>query len=319
MKILAILGHGNSLQEPLYRNYGCDVFYVYKKVNKFSSVIRRLIMETSHSKKYVSWLFKNINLSQYDVIILNECIFPAVILNYIRYCNQNCKLIYIYWNTVFFNIPNNVEPRMYNSERQYYLLRECARKTKTEIVSFDKKDCETLGFIYNGQCCIDYRDKFIFDRSKKVDIFFCGQDKGRRDYINNLIKDFEQLGITYEIILKSKVSSNDKIKYINVPLSYESVLHRMWESKAILDIVQTGQCGMTWRPIEALFYKKKLITTFQDIKKFDFYNKKNIFILGIDRMDELKKFLNDEYEEINSEIIEKYTFKKWLERIINRK
>lgn len=317
MKILAILGHGNVLQEPLYKNYKCDVFCVYEKKNILSSMIRRVIMDTALSWKYLSHIFKDINLSCYDVIILNECIFPATILNYIRFCNNDCKLIYIFWNTVFFNIPNNVEPRMYNSKKQYELLIKCAKETRTTIISFDKKDCETLGFIYNGQCCIDYRNKFTND-TNVTDVFFCGQDKGREEYISILIEKFECQDISYNILLKSKNKSNNKIKYIDSMLDYETVLNEMWKCRAILDIVQVGQYGMTWRPIESILYKKKLITNFQSIREYDFYNQSNIFILGIDSLDGLKKFLNEPYKDIDRRIINSYTFDNWLERIIDR-
>ncbi len=317
MKVLAILGHGNALQEPLYKSCGCDIFYVYKKQNIFSSVARRIMMDTPISWKYISYLFENIDLSSYDVIVLNECIFPSVILNYIRYHNEKCKMIYVYWNTVFFNIPNHIEPRMYNSRKQYELLRKCAIETKTAIVSFDKKDCSTLGFIYNGQCCVDYRNDYTCTSNKK-DVFFCGQDKGRRSYLNTLVEKFDQQDITYDILLKGNKQNNSKIKYINKSLDYKDVLHKMWECRAILDIVQEGQCGITWRPIESIFYKKKLITTFSNIKEYDFYKERNVFVLGVDDPAELKRFIYDEYEDIDDGIVERYTFKSWLNRIIDK-
>ena len=76
---------------------------------------------------------------------------------------------------------------------------------------------------------------------------------------------------------------------------------------------------MTWRPLEAMFYRKKLITNFKDIKEYDFYIKDNIFIIGEDDLNNIKNFVNTGYVDISQNIIKKYTIDGWIENFINFK
>ena len=66
--------------------------------------------------------------------------------------------------------------------------------------------------------------------------------------------------------------------------------------------------------MESIFLKKKLITNNKNVKNFKFYNKNNIFIIGIDKWENLEEFLNKKYHDIDRKILEKYDFKNWLDR-----
>lgn len=61
-----------------------------------------------------------------------------------------------------------------------------------------------------------------------------------------------------------------------------------------------------------MFYKKKLLTNYLDIKNYDFYNKDNIFIIENDDEKKIDIFLKQSYQEISSEIIEQYLVDGWL-------
>ena len=91
------------------------------------------------------------------------------------------------------------------------------------------------------------------------------------------------------------------------------------QSRAILDIVQSGQSGITLRPMEAMFYNKKLITNNIYIKEYDFYNPRNIFILQERNINELNEFLELPMIEINQDIKNKYKFSGgWLEDFLKQ-
>jgi hypothetical protein len=98
------------------------------------------------------------------------------------------------------------------------------------------------------------------------------------------------------------------------PISYDDVLVKIGKSKAILDYLSDPSDGLSLRPMESIFHKKKLITNSKLIANYDFYRPQNIFILGRDNLSDLPEFLNSPYEEIDKEIIEKYDFKNWLNR-----
>jgi hypothetical protein len=89
---------------------------------------------------------------------------------------------------------------------------------------------------------------------------------------------------------------------------YADVVAQDFKSKALLDLVQENQNGLTWRPIEAMYYRKKLITNYENIRQYDFYRKENIFILGKDDLSTLNLFINSEYADLPVEIVNRYTY-----------
>ena len=69
------------------------------------------------------------------------------------------------------------------------------------------------------------------------------------------------------------------------PISAESVAKIIDNSRAVLDIQHHNQSGLTMRTLETLGMKKKLITTNEEVRNYDFYNPSNIAI--IDRKSQL--------------------------------
>ena len=45
-----------------------------------------------------------------------------------------------------------------------------------------------------------------------------------------------------------------------------------------------------------------------------FYNANNIFVLGIDKLENLKIFMDKPYENIEQKVIDYYDFNEWLKR-----
>ena len=164
-------------------------------------------------------------------------------------------------------------------------------------------DAKKFNVKYNPQ----FYTKEISLKANKIiyDILFLGQNKKREEKIlkikYNLNKKF--LKTNFIIVKKEK----DFIKY-------SDYLELLSKSRCILDYNQEGQKGLSLRPLESLFFEKKLITNNKDIQNYDFYNKDNIFILGIDNMDNIEEFINKPYTKIDRKIIDRYEFKNWLSR-----
>ena len=100
-------------------------------------------------------------------------------------------------------------------------------------------------------------------------------------------------------------------------ISYDENLQIIKRSKCIIDIYQKHQLGLTRRPLEALFYNKKLITNNQDIVNYDFYNPNNIYILKQINIIDILNFMDKKREEIPHEIKEQYDIRNWLKRFMN--
>ena len=118
-------------------------------------------------------------------------------------------------------------------------------------------------------------------------------------------------------MLKSKaIKTNfkiieDKKDYIK----YDEYIKNIQTSKCILDYNTNNKIApLTLRPLEALFLNKKLITNNLDIINYDFYNPRNIFILGKDDINDIKKFIDTPYQIVDEKIVNYYDFNSWLQR-----
>lgn len=87
------------------------------------------------------------------------------------------------------------------------------------------------------------------------------------------------------------------------------------ESMCVLDTAQEGQNGLTIRIFEALGAKKKVITTNQDIKNYDFYKPENIYVYS-GGFDFSMPFFQNDYQDLDSEIYSKYSLKQWLFEVL---
>ena len=103
------------------------------------------------------------------------------------------------------------------------------------------------------------------------------------------------------------------------PIPFTMCLQRMKQSRAILDIVGTDNEGLTYRPLEALFLQKKLVTNYLGIQHYDFYapNRKNIFLIGVDHLNNLSEFIQTPF--VKTEFsMDKYDIVAWMDGIIQR-
>lgn len=174
------------------------------------------------------------------------------------------------------------------------------------LATFDKHDAK----IFN----IDYYPQFYrMDMDKKedfeilYDFYFIGASKGRDKIINSLN---ETLSSKYKTYLKLVNKKSDSITYSE---NINNVIH----SRCLIDIVQAGQSGLTLRPLEALAYNKKLISNNKNLIKCDFYHKDNIFILGIDKLEDIDTFMQSPCRQIEDSIRSKYDTANWVKNFMN--
>ena len=226
------------------------------------------------------------NLDSYDTVILFDNGYSSLISKYIKKKNSNIRVILWFWNPV--------------TEQSKKFLND---KYVDEIWTYDKNDAEKYKLKYNTQFYT--KNLKIKNVAKKQDILFLGREKGRKQDIDKL----KEICNKQDIKFKAFIISNEK-DYV----SYEKYIEYLQESEAILELIKENIRGLTLRTLEALFLKKKLITNNKDIVNFDFYNPSNIFVLGIDELENLKEFLNKPYENIDQKVINYYDFEEWLKR-----
>ncbi len=109
----------------------------------------------------------------------------------------------------------------------------------------------------------------------------------------------------------------ENIKPFNGSRSFADNLEAAKQAKILIDFKTPVHNGLSFRPFEALGYRKKLITTNAEIKKYDFYHPDNIFIWDGKSLDGLAEFAATPYRELPSEIYQKYSFSNWLRYILD--
>lgn len=301
MKILALYA-----PPEFYQYYSADVYPLYKDIHGLQRTLFKLY-EHIHFCDVTRWLEDwKYKIAEYDVIFIFDGVRGRDVIEYIRDHNKRARIIIYYINPVDFadrKAPHN------------YKGLDC------EFYTFDPIEAKKFGIKFKPYF---YPEEYMIDCDEKVpikqDIFFVGVDKDRLGVIKDLHRRFEQMNLTDKLMIVAthhkKYSRSDE-KWLAKRVPYEKIAENIKQSRAILDIVQSGQSGITLRPMEAMFYNKKLITNNIYIKEYDFYNPHNIFILQERNISELKEFLELPTIEINQEIKNKYRFSGgWLKEFL---
>lgn len=320
-RVLVLVPPGYKKDDESCWGHSAEVCCMY---NNSRSILCRLRLRVAlcmgHGEWEISQKLKNLDLNFYDVIIISQIIYPELIIKYVREKNPHCKLYYWMWDSVAFS----GKAILYNSIKHWKKLNELRSRYNFEILSFDKSDCEKYNLIFHNQIIPVIKNLNIKINDKKS-IYFCGYDKGRVLLLKKIGRIFLSYGLRpcFDIVpgkdgcvdnkgCESFIHKCDRKSYIDFLTSELS-------HGAILEIVQKGQQGITWRSIEAAVYRRKLITNFKDIKNYDFYNPQNIFVIGEDNYDNLVSFLASEFQEISPKIINQYCFDGWLASFVHEK
>lgn len=294
-KIMIITMDENSaLYTSEGRKLGIATETYFKRKSFYQRIMGRIDRNLNTFFSYFFWDKWKKNLNDIDTVILNSHIYSLPIVRYLNKKFPDIRIIIWYSNPVSKDTPIN-----------------SYEKFNCEIWSFDKDDCQKYDLRENNQF-IDHEMFNNLNNEIKYDLCFIGLDKGRLSQLLDLKTKFDERDIsTYLYIVNSNKNSSDSYNYEN-RISYKELLNIESNSRALLDIVQPEQRGQTLRPIEALFFKKKIVTNNYSILEADFYNRENIFILGKDNIQDIQEFLKSDYKDLSSDLLEKYTVKGWI-------
>lgn len=297
-KVLFLNGYAKTEFYNNERNKykGITATNIFKSDSIFNKMLRKFFLFTRLPFLYMLYGEWKYDVKSYDVIILSASHYSLYIYKYIKR-NSSARIIHWYWNPLINEImPNKI------------------RSTDTDIFSFDINDCEKHNMKYISTYY--FSTIKIPENNIEYDIYFMGADKGRLNKLIELDDEFSKQGLKVYFHITKSSNLRPKTNYNFKPrISYTEVLNGISKCHAILDFVQDGQNGLTQRPMEALFHRKKLITNNLNIVTCDFYHPNNIFILGYDDILKIKKFIELPYSEIDSKVLNKYDFGNWIENI----
>ena len=117
----------------------------------------------------------------------------------------------------------------------------------------------------------------------KYDLFFVGRDKGRFKQLVTLYNILSKKGIRCLFLIngveeKDRIYHLEGIKNIKI-VSYQDIVKYIAESRCILEILQDNQYGSSLRPMEAIAYGKKLLTTDKEIINCSYYDKRYMRVI----------------------------------------
>ncbi|HGS5689690.1 TPA: hypothetical protein ACMDN5_002143 [Vibrio cholerae] len=301
-------------------NYDADLIIDTPSANSLLKGLIRLFRPLFKTYLYrkLTYSLNNIGNKQYNKILIvkGEYISEDIIFT-LRYKYPDAEIIYYNWDSIK------------NSKYASKIISLVDR-----AYTFDPIDAERVSKL--SLLPLFYIDEYrsVKDSSCeniKYDICFIGTArKGRFEYINNIFRHFSSSGssLYFHIYLQSRFNhfinrilikgynAFDKNFLSYTPLSSAQVKEVFDLSRAILDIQHPSQSGLTIRTLECLASNKKLITTNDKIKDYDFYNKNNIFILKNDNSHELVDFINISYVSISEDLVNKYSLDSWVKTIL---
>lgn len=187
------------------------------------------------------------------------------------------------------------------------------------IYSFDPDDCKK----YNLRQITNFF--FLEDQQEdiKFDVAYLATYDARIGKTKPILEQLaaQNISTKAQIYVNKKYGSISKLpKSVEiirkiVPFTRSSSYYL--DSKAILDIAHPNQKGLSFRPFEAMGLRKKLITTNADIVNYDFYHPNNIYVVKeVYNFSLPPDFLTTDYQEVDTELRNKYHIKNWIRSIV---
>lgn len=145
------------------------------------------------------------------------------------------------------------------------------------IVTCNEADANRQGWLYHADCYSKAHARP--EGSQQSDVCFIGADKGRAATAFAVYRRLTDAGLTCDFLVvgnSRKLPEQEGFSYSNTMLPYDKYLARMQGAKCLLEIVSDDSQYCTLRTMEAVTYKKKLLTTNRMITREPFFSSQNI-------------------------------------------
>ncbi len=186
---------------------------------------------------------------------------------------------------------------------------------RVEFWSYSPADCGRYGFRENTQFYFDTlahqgENTVIRNTDETPKALFIGREKNRSGELKSIACQLEEAGAVTELQLIRSGWDNINNEQL---ISYEEVLKKVEKADILIDHYVNPDAGLSLRPLEAMYWRKKLITNNRRIKNCPLYDPNNIFVVGEESRD-LRTFLREPLHPVKKEIREYYLFSNWLKR-----
>ncbi|OWP83273.1 hypothetical protein BWK59_11385 [Flavobacterium davisii] len=285
-----------------YPSLGHKIYSFLRKIFLNDRNYKKKISQIYNSKLYLEQI-KNLDQSNAAIFIRPD-LFTIEIINITK--EKTNKIIAYQWDGL--NRFPNVKELIPLFDRFYI---------------FQKKDQDLYNHKYYPitNFYFDCYQNEIFKNSViEYDLFYIGSYDDRINHLLEICDFLDKKGLKLKILLRTKKKKNLKkysfIEFFKNPLSYKENLELVAKSRILLDIHHTNiHDGLSFRIFEAIGYNKKIISTNVKIKEYDIYCSNNVFCFE-NNFNDLNNFINTNIENYPSELKNKYSFKNWIEYIL---
>lgn len=276
---------------------GVRVSCMYRKAGKLLTMFRTACL-SFHVPIPAVLINPELKKVSADVIVVQDADAQISLLKWLRRYHPDSRIILWYWNTV--------------AERMDTLNPEKIPED-IEKWSYSEYDCATYHMTYNTTF-YPYEEPVDSSAEEKVDVVFVGKNKGRLSKLLSLKESLEVNGLTTDFHICKNGHMDENLALYKPLLPYKDIVSKILQSRAIVDLCVSENAGPTIRPLEALYFHKKLITDDSSIIGKDYYHPDNVFVLGKDDPDGIADFVKGPYHDLGDEIRRKYTIEEWIKR-----
>lgn len=197
-------------------------------------------------------------------------------------------------------------------------------KNFDRIFVFDPEDVKrhpSYNLVFLPNCYFGETD---FTQPSEIDLLYIGQFIEKRHQqlssIHNYLESQHMHYSSYTSLYQGRdfIPLHHKILHHKISTTYQENIDFVKKSKTLIDFKRDEHDGLSLRFFEAIQYGKKIITDNFSVKNYDFYHPNNIFVTNYVNLEGLVDFLQSPYQSLPSELVEKYSFKNWINTILNK-
>ena len=306
-------GFHKSIKKAI-ENKGHKVTFVDEHILPNSMSIRRYVMKSPRKileELHNAYIKSSIASNIYDrVILIRGEFINAKTIKWMKNNLKEAKFIMYQWDSKIY-LP------LLGEQIGYF----------DKIYSFDKNDSLEYGFVHKplffsnehvNKSTTENEYKFCFvgtdhtDRAKVIFDFIKENNIKKNDLFLHLCR--AKLSIVLNILKRTRAVKKSYLPLYSVyPLNPAMTMEQLAKSEHVLDITPINQSGLTMRTMEALGLKKKIITTNEEIKQYDFYDPNNIYVFSRENLKIPEGFLAKKHKEVNADIYNKYLIDHWVD------
>lgn len=310
------------IKELQLMNYEVDFICDAPSNSNISKAIGRVnknLLKSVTKRYFNNYVLPLITKKQYDyVLVIGGMTFaftPEMVCK-IKQMNKKAKFIMYQWDSER-NLPYSKGIHEFFDDVYSFDRYDCMNNNMYKFLPlFYTKNYEEIGSkeVESYKYCCSYIGTAHPKKVKEInDIVRATEDIFPKQYIYHYMPS--KLKYIYHKIFAPEFKELSFSDFQTKKMSSNQVMKVFSESQCILDAPQAGQTGLTIRTIECLGAKRKMITTNNDIRYYDFYREENILIYN-GTIDKNNIFFKSQYVDIKEETYKKYSLRSWLKTML---